>query len=163
MNECAGQGDSWEASFEHRFFTLFTRIYRLMHHHADHNMPAHALSPQQLWFLKRLHDANAPQPISYFADGVISNRSNATQMIDRLQSDGLVSRVRNPSDRRSVLVELTESGARRLHEGHEFLESMAKDLLGPLTLAERNNIIVVFERLLSLLESQSSRVDDRST
>ncbi len=163
MNECSGHGESWEASFEHRFFTLLTRIYRLLHHHADHKMPAHALSPPQLWFLKRLHDAGAPQPISFFADGVISNRSNATQMIDRLQSEGLVSRVSNPKDRRSVLVELTEAGSQRLREGHDCLESMAKDLLEPLAPAERDNIIVVFERVLSLLEGQPVRADEHQT
>ena len=118
MNEFSSHDDSWESSFEHRFFTLLTRINRLLHYHADHNMPAQALSPQQLWFLKRLHDAGAPQPIGFFADGVISNRSNATQMIDRLQSEGLVSRAKNPNDRRSVLVELSNSGSQRLHEGH---------------------------------------------
>ena len=154
MNELPIKDEAWEASFEHRFFVLLTRIYRLLHHHADHNMPADALSPPQLWFLKRLHDAGAPQPISYFADGVLSNRSNATQMVDRLQSEGLVSRVRNPEDRRSVLVELTESGSRRLHEGQECLEEMAKELLEPLAPDERDNTIVVLEKILALLERQ---------
>ena len=160
MNEFSKQGDPFDASFERRFFTLLTRIYRLLHQHADHNMPAQALSPPQLWFLRRLHHAGAPQPISFFADGVISNRSNATQMIDRLQSEGLVARAKNPNDRRSVLVELSNSGSQRLHEGHDCLERMANDLLEPLTLAERDNIVVVFERVLSLLESETSRQED---
>ena len=163
MNEFSKQGDPFDASFERRFFTLLTRIYRLLHQHADHNMPAQALSPPQLWFLRRLHHAGAPQPISFFADGVLSNRSNATQMIDRLQGEGLVSRVRNPDDRRSVLVELTDAGSQRLHEGQACLESMAKDLLEPLTLAERENIIVVFERVLALLESQATLLDDSNS
>lgn len=161
MNECPALDDLAGDSFEHRFFILLTRIYRLLQHHADHNMPVHALSPQQLWFLKRLDDAGAPQPISYFADGVISNRSNATQMIDRLESESLVARVRNPHDRRSVLVELTESGLERLREGHECLENMARDLLQPLTPDERDNVIHVLERILSLLESQALRSDKR--
>lgn len=144
------------ATFEQRFFILLTRIYRLLHQHADHNMPAEALSPPQLWFLKRLHEAGAPQPISYFADGVVSNRSNASQMIDRLESEGLVSRVRHPHDRRSVLVELTEAGARQMREGQACLEALAKDLLEPLSQSERDDAIRVFERILSLLESQAA-------
>ncbi len=159
MNEFSAQDQAWEASFEQRFFVLLTRIYRLLHYHADHNMPAHALSPPRLWFLKRLHDAGAPQPISHFADGVLSNRSNATQMVDRLQSEGLVSRVRNPDDRRSVLVELTKSGAQRLQEGHECLEQMAKELLEPLTPAERDNTIDVLEKILALLEDQLTQAE----
>ena len=139
-------------SFEHRFFALLTRIYRHLHLHADHNMPAEALSPPQLWFLRKLHEAGAPQPISFFADGVVSSRSNASQMIDRLEGEELVARVRNPHDRRSVLVELTDTGVRRMKDGHDFLESMARDLLAPLTPDERENIIAVFERVLGLFE-----------
>jgi DNA-binding MarR family transcriptional regulator len=157
MNECPIAGDGGDDTFEQRFFVLLTRIYRLLHHHADHNMPAGALSPPQLWFLKRLHDAGAPQPISYFADGVVSNRSNATQMADRLQSEGLVMRVRNPADRRSVLLQLTDAGSRRLREGHKFLDRMAEELLAPLTPAERDDTILVLERILSLLESHIAR------
>ena len=153
--------ESGDDSFEHRFFVLLTRIYRLLHHHADHNMPAEALSPPQLWFLKRLHDAGAPQPISFFADGVVSNRSNATQMVDRLQNDGLVKRVRNPNDRRSVLVELTDYGAQQLREGHDCLETMAKDLLEPLSAEERDNIISVLETILALLERQIHSARER--
>ena len=160
MNQYCIQDEAWDLSFEQRFFILLTRIYRLLHHHADHNMPAHALSPPQLWFLKRLHDAGAPRPISYFADGVVSNRSNATQMVDRLQSEGLVSRVRNPADRRSVLVELTEAGSRRLREGQACLEEMAKELLEPLTPAERENTLVVLEKILALLERQFTPAGD---
>ena len=156
MNDCAAGSLAEAESFEQRFFILLTRIYRLLHQHADQNMPADALSPPQIWFLKRLHEAGAPQPISYFADGVISNRSNASQMIDRLESEGLVSRLRHPHDRRSVLVELTESGAERLRAGHERLESLACDLLEPLSPGERDNIIAVLERILSLLESQTA-------
>lgn len=153
MNDLGGDGTPRDVSFEHRFFILLTRINRLLQNHADHNMPADALSPPQVWFLKRLHDAGAPQPVSFCADGVISSRSNATQMVDRLQSEGLVSRVRNPADRRSVLVELTESGRQRLRAGHDFLESMAIDLLAPLTPAERDEVIAVLEKILALLES----------
>ena len=147
-------------SFEQRFFALLTRIYRLLHHHADHNMPADALSPQQLGFLRRLHEAGAPQPMSFFADGVMSSRSNATQMVDRLQSEGLVVRVRHPLDRRSVLVELTDLGAQRLADGHACLESMAKELFAPLSPSERENILDVFEKVLSLLERQAAATED---
>ena len=79
--------------FEQEFFGLLMRIYRRLHQLADQQMAEFDLSPAQLWFLKRLDEAGAPQPISYFADGVFSNRSNATQMIDRLQAEGIGKRV----------------------------------------------------------------------
>ena len=114
MNHCDLPTLGEEQPFEEQFFHLFMHINRLLRQLADQQMADGCLTPTQLFFLKRLNDAGAPQPISFFADGVFSNRSNATQMIDRLQAEGLVTRVKNPNDRRSVLVELTASGAARL-------------------------------------------------
>ena len=139
-------------SFEQRFFLLYVRIYRLLRQHGDRQMAAEDLSPAQAWFLGRLFEAGAPQPISYFADGVFSNRSNATQMIDRLEAEGLVRRSRNPKDRRSVLVELQDSGSQRLLEALHRRETLLRELLNPLTDAERDATLLVFERLLNLLE-----------
>ena len=79
-----------DGSFEQRFFALFTRIARLLRQHCEPTTTGHTLSAAQLRYLYLLEHAGAPQPISYFADGVFSNRSNATQMIDRLQGEGLV-------------------------------------------------------------------------
>ena len=42
--------------------------------------------------------------------------SNATGLIDRIEERGLVERVRLPSDRRAVHVQLTDEGRAKLHE-----------------------------------------------
>ena len=152
MNEIADSTGGGTPPFEQEFFRLLMRIYRRLHQLADQQMAEFDLSPAQLWFLKRLDEAGSPQPISYFADGVFSNRSNATQMIDRLEAEGLVRRIRNPKDRRSVLVELQDSGSQRLLEGLERREILLRALLKPLSDAERDETLQVFERLLSLLE-----------
>ena len=41
-----------------------------------------------------------------------------TSRLDALEKDGLVRRLRDPEDRRSVLVELTENGLERHDAGH---------------------------------------------
>ncbi len=97
MNQCRIAAESPDATFEQRFFVLLMRIYRHLLQHAEQNKADDTLSPSQLWFLKRLFEAGKPQPISFFADGVFSNLSNASQMIDRLEAEGLVNRVRNPA------------------------------------------------------------------
>ena len=109
----------------------------LLRQHCEPTTTGHTLSAAQLRYLYLLEHAGAPQPISYFADGVFSNRSNATQMIDRLQGEGLVSRIKNPRDRRSVLVELTELGSQRLREGNEWLVGLLEALFDPLGDEER--------------------------
>lgn len=140
------------ASFEHRFFSHLMRINRLLRGRVEQDMKAMDISPPQMWFLKRLHDAGEPQPVSFFADGVFSNRSNATQMIDRLQAEDLVKRIQNPNDRRSVLVELTALGEQRLHEGQERHERIVAEVLASLSEDEREDTLRVLERILGVLD-----------
>ena len=159
MNQCSVPAESPDATFEQRFFVLLMRIYRHLLQHAEQNRAIDTLSPPQLWFLKRLFEAGKPQPISFFADGVFSNLSNASQMIDRLEAEGMVNRIRHPRDRRSVLVELTDSGARRMRHADERHQQLAQDLLAPLSEAERAATLATFERVLSLLEDRSAAAD----
>ena len=144
-----------DAPFEQQFFMLITRICRQLALHAEQIKADDSLSPPQLWFLKRLYDAGAPQPISFFADGVYSNRSNASQMIDRLEADGLVYRISNPRDRRSVLVELTDAGVERMHHAEASHMQLARELLAPLTEEERVAALETLERVLSLFENET--------
>ncbi len=163
MNQCRIAAESPDATFEQRFFVLLMRIYRHLLQHAEQNKADDTLSPSQLWFLKRLFEAGEPQPISFFADGVFSNLSNASQMIDRLEAEGLVNRVRNPRDRRSVLVELTDLGAQRMSHADECHQQMAQALLKPLSEGERAETLATFERVLSLLENRPPQADKGNT
>lgn len=149
----SGAGAGWiDDSFENRFFTLLTRICRQMVQHAEQIKAAGMLSPPQLWFLKRLYAAGAPQPISFFADDIFSNLSNASQMIDRLVAEGLVYRIDNPRDRRSKLVELTEKGVERMNHAYERHHLLARELLKPLSEDERSAALATLERVLTLFE-----------
>jgi DNA-binding MarR family transcriptional regulator len=55
-------------------------------------------------------------------------RSNMTQLVDRLEVDGLVRRVSCPTDRRSVKAEITEEGTRRQADGAQRVEGLEKEL-----------------------------------
>ena len=155
MKRCRGDAAAFDETFEAQFFTLLSRICRQLAQHAEQIKSAGTLSPPQLWFLKRLNDAGAPQPISFFADDIFSNLSNASQMIDRLEADGLVCRSDNPRDRRSKLVELTEQGARRMNQAYERHHRLARELLEPLTEEERGAALSTLTRVLALFEDEA--------
>ncbi len=155
MNQFSADSDALDNTFESQFFTSLSRICRQLALHAEQIKAAGMLSPPQLWFLKRLYDAGAPQPISFFADGIFSNLSNASQMIDRLESDGLVYRIDNPRDRRSKLVELTDEGVQRMKQAYERHHLLAQELLAPLTEEERRATLATLERMLSLFENET--------
>jgi DNA-binding MarR family transcriptional regulator len=58
--------------------------------------------------------------------------SNATGLIDRIEERGFVERVRVPSDRRVVHVQLTDRGRLQLHEVELFKEDMINAVLARL-------------------------------
>ena len=60
--------------------------------------------------LTQLAQAGEPLTLSELAARLTCVRSNITQLVDRLEADGLVRRVDDPADRRSVRAELTSLG-----------------------------------------------------
>lgn len=67
--------------------------------------------------LTKLAEAGEPLTLSDLAARLSCVRSNMTQLVDRLEADGLVRRVDDPTDRRVVRAELTASGRKRQAEG----------------------------------------------
>jgi DNA-binding MarR family transcriptional regulator len=78
------------------------------------------LSMAKFSVLTELVNAGKPLTLGELAARVSCVRSNMTQLVDRLEADGLVRRVQCPTDRRSVNAEITESGlARQSHAAQE--------------------------------------------
>ena len=74
------------------------------------------------------------QPISLsdLAEKLTCVRSNVTQLVDRLEADGLVKRTDDPADRRGVRAEVTKLGRERHAAGlkvvNQVHEAVAKQL-----------------------------------
>jgi DNA-binding MarR family transcriptional regulator len=91
------------------------------------------LSMSKLGVLTQLVQAGEPLALSQLAARLSCVRSNMTQLVDRLEAEGLVRRVDDPADRRSVLAAVTPLGESRQAEGarelgrirEAFAESMA--------------------------------------
>jgi DNA-binding MarR family transcriptional regulator len=91
------------------------------------------LSAPKFSVLKELVGAGDPLSLSELASRLACVRSNMTQLVDRLEADGLVRRVDCPTDRRSVKAEITPEGATRQAAGasevakveQEFRESIS--------------------------------------
>jgi DNA-binding MarR family transcriptional regulator len=71
------------------------------------------LSVPKFAALSGLVAADQPISLSELAEKLTCVRSNITQLMDRLEADGLVKRIEDPSDRRGVLAEVTEVGRER--------------------------------------------------
>lgn len=71
------------------------------------------LSMAKFSVLSELVAAGEPLALGELAGRLSCVRSNMTQLIDRLEVDGLVRRVSCPTDRRSVKAEISEHGRER--------------------------------------------------
>jgi DNA-binding MarR family transcriptional regulator len=77
-----------------------------------------------------------------------------TSRLDALEKDGLVRRLRDPGDRRSVLVELTDKG-RRKHEQTLGIQAKKEALLAEaLTDREKEQLNALLRRVLVTLEDR---------
>lgn len=72
------------------------------------------LSETRLGILFMLRHAGAGVPLGALAARLHVTPRNVTGLIDHLERDGLVARVPDPADRRSVLAQLTERGTERV-------------------------------------------------
>jgi DNA-binding MarR family transcriptional regulator len=66
-----------------------------------------------LWTLCLSDDADVGIPVGAVADGLLTRAADTTRLLDRLERAGLVERLRNPNDRRGVLVRATADGKAR--------------------------------------------------
>lgn len=74
------------------------------------------LSLAKVGVLRYLVHAGSPLALSALAERHSCVKSNMTQLVDRLQADGLVERMSDPQDRRSVLAAITAEGRRRYEQ-----------------------------------------------
>jgi DNA-binding MarR family transcriptional regulator len=86
------------------------------------------LSPSKLKVLTALVEAGESLPLSAVADRCSCVRSNVTQLVDRLEEEGLVRRVSSPDDRRSVRAEITRAGRERETEGARLLAAVEAEV-----------------------------------
>ncbi|GLT11873.1 transcriptional regulator [Sulfitobacter porphyrae] len=97
--------------------------------------PPHALSPNQLLETMMV------------TSGTMTNR------IDQLEKDDLVTRVRNPDDKRSVLVQLTGKGQKIIDAAVTDHVETQKKLVAGLSGEERGNLNALLRTYLTTFEA----------
>jgi DNA-binding MarR family transcriptional regulator len=112
---------------------------RALHHMQERWAEKHGLSEGRLGVLFRLYRCG-PTPLGDLAADLDSTPRNITGLVDHLERDGLVERVPDSEDRRSVRARLTEAGRTRIEaiwqEGlahqHEVAGGLSKEDLAQL-------------------------------
>ncbi|MDO5721480.1 MAG: MarR family transcriptional regulator [Actinomycetaceae bacterium] len=132
---------------------VFSRITRLARHLdlARRNaFSAHDLEPWAFDVLSALRRAGQPYaltPGTLMAELLVSS-GTMTNRIDRLEAQGLVTRSPSPSDRRAVLVTLTERGLKRVDAAVEALLEGERQSLSKLSANQQHELGELLRPLL---------------
>jgi DNA-binding MarR family transcriptional regulator len=106
------------------------------------------LTPAKFQAIDALARAGEPLTLGEFASRLKCVRSNITQLVDRLEADGLVKRVNDPADRRAVRAVVTPLGLKRQAAGAKVVARLQEDLSKRVSPEER----VLLHRLLGALQ-----------
>ncbi len=108
--------------------------------HAGLSLPKYSV-------LSELVSARKPLSLSELASRLACVRSNMTQLVDRLEADGLVRRVDDPSDRRAVQAAITEHGRARQASGKAEIVRLHEEFAARVGTADRTAL----QRMLGAL------------
>ncbi len=98
------------------------------------------LSLAKLGVLQHLVEAGAPLPLGQLAGRIACVKSNVTQLVDRLEAEGLVLREVDPLDRRIVLAVITAAGRHRYEEAALARTRAEQELATSIPLALRADV-----------------------
>jgi DNA-binding MarR family transcriptional regulator len=115
--------------------------------HVEAKLGGVGLSLAKLAALRELAAAGESLPLGQLAARLSCVKSNITQLVDRLEADGLVARKPDPHDRRARLAELTAAGRRAAREGMRIQEQAERDLFGALTADEARQLGTLMGKL----------------
>jgi MarR family 2-MHQ and catechol resistance regulon transcriptional repressor len=112
------------------------------------------LSPATGLVLGILADSETPLSPNNIADRLIISRASVTSLLDSLEKRGFVKRKPHLSDRRMLLVELTDSGRRVANQFRPIVHQQEKVWLNALNKKEQEQLIEMLQRLqMPLMES----------
>ena len=113
----------------------------------ESKLAAHGLSLPKLAALRALRDAGDSLPLGQLAGRLSCVKSNITQLVDRLEADGFVSRAPDPNDRRSRLAVMTAAGRKACEAGIRAQRQAERELFGSLSAEEARQLARLMEKL----------------
>lgn len=99
------------------FWMLFHQTYNSILRYENKEFAKIGISTQQYAVLMAIMQTDGPVTPSQIAKLVDRNANSITLILDRMEKSGLINRVRNVDDRRSLHVSMTDKGKQILREG----------------------------------------------
>ncbi|MEU1948618.1 MarR family winged helix-turn-helix transcriptional regulator [Streptomyces sp. NPDC059474] len=114
------------------------RLTRRLHRAQKRHMEPLGITPAQSRLLRTVSHSDQPPRMADLAQRLEVVPRAVTTLVDALEAHGSVRRVPDPSNRRVVRIELTDTGRATLRALREARRAAAEDILAPLSDQQRD-------------------------
>ena len=126
---------------------LLAHSGRVAESRLDGSLEGAKLSLAKWYVLGHLVTAGGSLTLGAIAERQACVKSNVTQLVDRLEADGLVNRTGDPNDRRSRLAVMTDAGRSAFTKGTQIRMQVESELFGVLTPQESETLHQLLAKL----------------
>ena len=116
----------------------------------------HGMGYASMRALGALHCAAGPIIMSDLGEELGVTSRNVTKLVDELETEGLVRRLPHPSDRRAIVIELTQKGQEKIAEGYAEYMAVASQLFSILTEEDQWELIRLIDLLYGSLKDKET-------
>ena len=129
------------------------RITRAIDLHSKKIQKQSGLTTSQLLVIGAIEKLDNPTPSSV-AREILLSQGTVTNLIDRMEKNGLVQRVKSATDKRSVHIVTTELGIERYKEAPDLLQEEFLTEFRKLKSWEQHLILSSVERVATMMDAQ---------
>jgi len=142
-----------KARVKHQLLPLIEHLARVGRRAFETSMSPGGLRPRHLIGLKLLNE-QGPASQQGLADALCLDPSNVVGLLNELEERGLITRRRDPADRRRHIVELTPQGEDELSLAYAQSSLIEDDLLSTLSTEERDTLYHLLARAVGVKPPQ---------
>jgi DNA-binding MarR family transcriptional regulator len=148
---------SHNLSLENQIIVALRRISRAIDLHSRALLHQSGLTAPQLAALRAVGELQ-PVSVSAVARAIHLSMATVTGIFNRLAARGLVMRSRGGRDRRTVVLELTQAGARLLESAPSLLQDRFRSKLASLEQWEQTQLLASLQRIASMMYAEEIEV-----
>ncbi|REJ70041.1 MAG: MarR family transcriptional regulator [Planctomycetota bacterium] len=139
-------------TLEEQILVALRRITRAIDLRSRSLLQDYGLTAPQLAALQAIPRLN-PATSGSLAKEIHLGQPTVTGILNRLESRGMIERVRSDEDRRTVRVSLTAEGERVLSDAPSLLQDQFQEELGELQEWERTQILATLQRIADMMDA----------
>ena len=139
-----------------------SRLFRYLERAIGEVLGEHGLNESQFGVLAALRRAGQPYTLSptQLYNSLLISSGAMTNRLERLTAMGLVKRIAEPADRRSLLVALTPKGLKVVDAAVQAHVANERRLLASLSRSERRELAALLRKLVLSFEADDPRAQE---